>query len=220
MLTFIGAIPASGYYVSYSLPVNVVDLNCTGNESSIWNCPYNGTVNFYTCSSSHDASIICRSIIQHVSHVMKSFLDASLQPESCHSGNVRLIDGPAESAGRLEVCVNQVWGTVCSRSWGSSDSKVVCRQLGYQEIGKCLTILCLYSPHIVGSTYSSSAYGQGSGPIAFGYLYCNGNEQSIFDCNRNTFSVVSGSCSNHDYDLGLTCERKSITDVLLYTMCI
>ena len=62
-------------------------------------------------------------------------LDITLTPDSCSTGDVRLVDGPVESAGRLEVCINQNWGTVCSRSWGRSDSRVLCRQLGYQDTG-------------------------------------------------------------------------------------
>ena len=57
--TCTGAIPATGYYVTYDTGFGIIDLNCTGNESSIWDCPYNGTANFYYCSSSHDASVIC-----------------------------------------------------------------------------------------------------------------------------------------------------------------
>lgn len=64
-----------------------------------------------------------------------------------------------------------------------------------------------YYADITGSTYGSGLYGPGSGLIAFGYLYCNGNEESIFTCNRNIFSVVSGSCTTHHYDVGVTCDR-------------
>ena len=55
-----GAIPGSGSYISYAWPFGIIDLNCTGEEDSVWNCSYNGTVDYYTCPSNHDASIICQ----------------------------------------------------------------------------------------------------------------------------------------------------------------
>ena len=64
------------------------------------------------------------------------------------------------------------------------------------------------------TTYGSSTYGRGSGPIALGYIYCTGDEDSLFHCSRNVFSVVSGSCSSHYYDLGLKCERKLLLCVI------
>ena len=59
-----------------------------------------------------------------------------------------------------------------------------------------------------GVQYSSSRYGQGSGPIFLGYMYCSGLEDSLLKCWRSVFDVVSGWCANHYYDVGLKCERK------------
>ena len=73
--------------------------------------------------------------------------DATLEPDSCSTGDIRLVDGSIESAGRLEVCVNQNWGTVCSQSWGSSDTQVACRQLGHQALGKLKTLLTVFAKH-------------------------------------------------------------------------
>jgi len=51
--------------------------------------------------------------------------------QNCTKETVRLVDGPLESAGRVEICINEVWGTVCGYGWDNNDARVVCRQLGY-----------------------------------------------------------------------------------------
>ena len=53
----------------------------------------------------------------------------------CTNGQLRLAGGNIPSEGRVEICVNNVWGTVCDNSWGSADATVVCRQLGYSAQG-------------------------------------------------------------------------------------
>ena len=48
---------------------------------------------------------------------------------------MRLQDGMAPSNGRVEVCYNGVWGSVCSSQWSDTDASVVCRELGYDPQG-------------------------------------------------------------------------------------
>lgn len=55
---------------------------------------------------------------------------------ACTEGEIRLADGASSREGRVEICKNSTWGTVCHSQWNHLDAKVVCRQLGLSEAGK------------------------------------------------------------------------------------
>ena len=54
----------------------------------------------------------------------------------CQYGDVRLVGDHSQNEGRVEVCLDDTWGTVHDYGWSSNDGRVVCRQLGYSSQGK------------------------------------------------------------------------------------
>lgn len=59
----------------------------------------------------------------------------------CTTGDIRLADGSNANEGRVEVCSNNVWGTVCDDLWSATDAAVACRQLGFSASGKDVIVL-------------------------------------------------------------------------------
>ena len=53
----------------------------------------------------------------------------------CTIGSIRLRSGSTSMNGRVEVCLNGDWGTVCHDQWSTVDANVACRQLGFSGSG-------------------------------------------------------------------------------------
>ena len=75
------------------------------------------------------------SSVTYMVHFMYTLGVRCNLPADCNDGDLRLRGSSILLEGRVEVCYDGVWGTVCDDFWGSTEVAVVCRQLGYSSSG-------------------------------------------------------------------------------------
>ena len=85
------------------------EVSCLGTESRLIDCTAN-PLGQHNCEHSEDAEVMCFAT-------------------TCTQGDIGLQGGTA-TQGRVEICNNDVWGTVCDDGWDNTDARVACRQLG------------------------------------------------------------------------------------------
>lgn len=54
----------------------------------------------------------------------------------CELGQLRLAGGTNNMEGRIEICIDGIWGTISDDGWSLSDVQVACRQLGFSGYSK------------------------------------------------------------------------------------
>ena len=148
------------------------------------------------------------------SYVLQSQYQFLVAADECTEGEVRLAgqDKSSTTEGRVEICLNGEWGTVCGWKWGASDSQVVCRQLGLVNSTTCEHT----EPHIMNcknmdvyigvDADALYQYGGGSGPIHSGFQ-CTGNETHLVNCSFD--DKVARYCP-HSQDVGVRCLSGEI----------
>uniref|UniRef100_A0A8W8MJW7 SRCR domain-containing protein n=1 Tax=Magallana gigas TaxID=29159 RepID=A0A8W8MJW7_MAGGI len=132
----------SAYFGQGNGQIWMDDVNCIGNETMLTDCQFLG-FGIHNCVHAEDA--------------------VTLQ--------VRLVNGSLDEEGRvegrLEVLLNNVWGTVCDDIWNTNNAQVVCRMLGYDGSAEAT---------------ANAYFGKGVGQIWMDDVSCNGNEQSLTGC--------------------------------------
>ena len=108
---------------------------------------------------------------------------------TCSEGDIRLVGGVDDTKGRVEICHNNEWETVCDDSWSESDGMVACHQLGLSF--KAVT--------------TDQSYGQGTGQTWTGNVSCTGSEARLIDCIQNGFD--SHNCPRGE-GAGLVCTAR------------
>ena len=128
---------------------------------------------------------------------------------NCTTGDVRLVGSADGDEGRLEVCVNSAWGTVCSDGFDTNDASVACQSLEGFDRNSKQTVFRLDFNILVTQTdpeIMSSGFEEGSGPIFLDQLQCSGNEQSLLECAMER-AVGLHHC-NHSMDVGIKCSGQ------------
>ena len=71
----------------------------------------------------------------HLLVLFVSLYDLDMLVDICENSAIRLQGGTNIYEGRVEICSNQQWGTVCDDHWDTMDAQVACKQLGFTTEG-------------------------------------------------------------------------------------
>ncbi|XP_043557570.1 deleted in malignant brain tumors 1 protein-like [Chiloscyllium plagiosum] len=130
---------------------------CQGNETILWDCPILQSKQM-NCTHRNDVSIICSG-----------------------QRGPRLVGGNDTCSGRLEILMDDTWGTVCDTDWDLQDAAVVCNQLACGA--------ALAAP-------GGAFFGEGNGSIWNDKYECIGNEMQLRDCTVSSWGQHRCSHSN------------------------
>ncbi|XP_069120540.1 neurotrypsin-like [Argopecten irradians] len=154
------------------------NVECTGDEATLSECPFNGWLH-ENCRHSEDVGIQCE----------EEEVTTTPPPPPAP---LRLVGGPSDSSGRLEVYHRDVWGTVCNDEFDILEVRVACRQLGFSD----------------NKNQKMKNFGPGSGIIWMDDLACSGVESALSNCKFNGWG--NDNCQ-HSEDVGIVCEGEDDT---------
>ena len=160
-----------------------------------------------------------------------------IKPESCEDGDIHL-SGNSSNKGIVEICRRNVWGTVCTNNQVTVDALVMCRMLGYHNVGGLINniilisfassyILCcsnvkqwlLLSIYIfIETIYSTVTTLQH--PVMYYRFYCQPSHYNLSDCVRPSgvhVNLVSSSCTSRNVlEIQCACETYNIRLIMIY----
>ena len=140
----------SGSASSTSVSSPVLEcLKCNGSEPRLINC---NVASQCSCQTTGYAGVICQGQCSEPLHgysirtcwnvtctAHNYVIDSSTPMADCVDGELRLVNGSDEREGRLEICFNRAWGTICADEFNQTEATVACGQLGFSREGAVLS---------------------------------------------------------------------------------
>ena len=113
------------------------NVDCTGTESKLMACSHN--INYLDSYNSPRVRCqYCKHRIWYnylyMHYTVHLWFKSYIPADDCGDGDIRLVNGKSEMEGRVEICKNRRWGTVCDKQWTDNHTAVVCRYLGFSDI--------------------------------------------------------------------------------------
>ena len=111
---------------------------------------------------------------------------------------LRLGDSPVPHAGRVELRIKGIWGTIFQSDWyytlGPGATRVICRQLGFSDA-------------VISA--GNSVYGPGVGPVwlhSYNLRGCLGHEKNILNCSNSSPHLT---LSVYRADVSVVCKPNT-----------
>ena len=117
----------------------------------------------------------------------------------CNDGDLRLVNGSNPLEGRVEICLNRAWGTICDSGFEQAEADVVCTQLATEmEYGFNSSL-----------PFRGAVFGEGRGPIFLERLGCHGTESELIgDAGCSPDSPLGVHSCQHSQDAGVVCTGE------------
>ena len=166
--------------VNASFPILLAKPTCSGKELDLKECPHWGWGPFPHLAEFGAYSVQCACDPKFVCGESESI--------------IRLRSKSVPWKGRLEVKIDDEWGSVCGYGFSRESANVACRELGF---GPSLTY------------HQRDPRNGGYGAIKVRDVACVGNEESLLQCPHYFIESRDRYCTSHYTDIILSCKVET-----------
>ncbi len=122
-MPLLGAVALTTGFANGAGQIWLDNVRCLGTETRLIDC-FANPLGSHNCIHSDDAGVRCTGT-------------------TCTQGAIRL-QGGNTTQGRVEICNNHIWGTVCDDNWDRTDAMVACRQLGLPSSSNYIEAILMF----------------------------------------------------------------------------